>query len=157
MVMNGKKTKALLFKFSKNYQFFTRLTLKGEIVEFIPNTRLLGRVIQTDFKWDHTTSLLVKNANDRMEIFRRVASFSTPLEDLKTVYTQFVRSISEQTAVEWHSSLTQKNSEDLERVLKTAIRILLGDQYNGYEYGLTELGIDTLEKRREQLCLMFGK
>ena len=92
-----------------------------------------------------------------MEIFRCVTSFSTPLEDLKTVYTQFVRSISEQTAVEWHSSLTQENSEDLERVLKTAIRILLGDQYNGYEYGLTELGIDTLEKRREQLCLMFGK
>ena len=57
----------------------------------------------------------------------------------------------------WHSSLTQENIEDLERVQKTAVKIILGSNYKGYEEGLRQLGLETLDKRREQLCLNFAK
>ena len=92
-----------------------------------------------------------------MELLRCVAKFSTPLDDLKTIYILFIRSILEQSAVVWHSSLSQENSEDLERVQKTAVRIILSDKYNGYENGLAHLGLETLENRREQLCLTFAR
>ena len=71
-----------------------------------------------DLKWDLNVASIVKKANARMELLRRVASFGTPSEDLKIIYTLFIRSLLEQSATVWHSSLTQDNINDLERVQK---------------------------------------
>ena len=57
----------------------------------------------------------------------------------------------------WHSSLTQKNRDDLERVQKSAVKCILGNNYQSYENGLEKLGLDTLEKRRDHMCLKFAK
>lgn len=61
---------------------------------------------------------LVWKANARMELVRKVASFGASVEDLKTIYILFVRSLLEQSATVWHSSLTMENSDDIERVQK---------------------------------------
>ena len=53
--------------------------------------------------------------------------------------------------------MSQENSEDLERVQKAAIRIILNKNYKGYENGLSQLGLETLEVRRKQLCLNFAR
>ena len=63
----------------------------------------------------------------------------------------------DQSSVVWHSSLSQKNRNDLERVQKSAVRCILGDSYRGYEDALKKLGLVTLEERREQMCLKFAK
>ena len=57
----------------------------------------------------------------------------------------------------WHSSLTQENSEDLERVQKSATKIIMGDKYENYENALEEINLQTLYERRENLCLTFAK
>ena len=57
----------------------------------------------------------------------------------------------------WHSSLTVENSTDLERVQKLAVKIILGNEYNGYENSLLKLDMEKLEDRRKQLCLNFAK
>ena len=72
---------------------------------------------------------IVRKANARMEILRRVSSFGAPIEDLKDIYVLFVRSLLEQSAVVWHSSLTKENEQDLERVQKNAFRIILKHNY----------------------------
>ena len=56
----------------------------------------------------------------------------------------------------WHSSVTEKYAADLERVKKSAIKIILQDKYVGYQQGLVKLGIETLHSRRESLCLNFA-
>ena len=61
-----------------------------------------------------------------MELLRRVSCFSPPLEDLKVIYFLFVRSVLEKSATVWHSNLTQKNCEDIKRVQKSAVKIMLG-------------------------------
>ena len=106
----------------------------------INSTRLLGTILSDDLRWDLNTKNIVKKANARMELLRRVASFGTPVEDLKTVYILFIRSILEQSATVWHSSLTEENSCDLERVQKSAVKVMLQDTYNGYQNGLAKLG-----------------
>ena len=156
MKINEKKTKAMIFNFSKKFQFSSRLKLKGENIEFINETKLLGTIIQNDLKWNQNTRQLILKANARMELLRKVASFSTPIEDLKEVYILFVRSILEQSAVVWHSSLTEEESDNLERVQKTAIKIILKNNYKGYENGLQKLGLETLKDRRENLCRNFA-
>ena len=92
-----------------------------------------------------------------MELLRRVASFGPSLEDLKTIYILFIRSLLEQSATVWHSSLTQDNKNDLERMQKTALKIILGNKYKSYRDALTLLEIDSLEERRENLCLNFAQ
>ena len=47
-----------------------------------------------------------------------------------------IRSKLEQSAVVWHNSLTQKNKKDLERVQKSALKIILRDKYINYENAL---------------------
>ena len=63
----------------------------------------------------------------------------------------------EQSCVIWHSSLTQENSENLERVQKNAFRIILGNQYDSYEESLKYLHFETLSTRREKLAIKFAQ
>ena len=146
----------MLFNFTEKYQFSTRLQLNGKNVEVIDQTRLLGTIISDDLKWNLNTENIVKKANARMELLRKVAGFGPPLEDLKTVYISFIRSLLEQSATVWHSSLSNENSEDLERVQKSACRIMLQEQYRGYRNALNRLELETLGERRENLCLNFA-
>ena len=114
-------------------------------------------MISNDLKWDLNTHAIVKKGNARMQLLRKAATFGPPVEDLKEIYTIFVRSILEQSAVVWHSSLSEENKADLERVQKSALKIILGDKYPGYEQALARLDLETLDSRRETLCFTFAK
>ena len=96
----------MIFNFTDNFQFNTRLSLNNENIEIVDNTKLLGVIVSNDLKWKKNTEYLVKKANNRLVLLRKVASFSKYREDLKI----YVRSILEQACVVWHSSLTQENS-----------------------------------------------
>ena len=157
MLVNAKKTKSMIFNFCKQYNFTTRLVLKNENVEVVKQTKLLGSMISDDLKWDLNTATIVKKANQRLEILRRLSAFSPPVKDLKEVYILFVRSILEQSAVVWHGSLTVDNRRDLERVQKTAARIILKNSYTSYKKALAILEIETLDERRKLLCINFAK
>ena len=68
-----------------------------------------------------------------------------------------MRSKLEQSAVLWHYGLTEKNKSDLERVQKSALRIILGKRYTTYNDALKLLDIESLEDRRKSLCFKFAR
>ena len=68
-----------------------------------------------------------------------------------------VRSKLEQSAVLWHFGLSGRNRNSLERVQKSALKVILGKKYTSYNNALNELNIDSLQDRRESLCLKFAK
>ena len=72
MVLNEKKTKVIIFNFTEKYQFATRLELNGQNLEIMNQAKLLGVIITNDLKWDANTDYLVKRANKRMELLRKV-------------------------------------------------------------------------------------
>ena len=156
MMLNENKTKTMIFNYSHNNQFTTRLSLNDKPLEVVNSTLLLGTVIQDSLKWDLNTARLVKKANSRMELLRKVASFTTNIEELKNIYILFVRSLLEQSATVWHSSLTEENKSDLERVQKTAFKIILGERYKTYKHAQNFLQLESLNDRRENLCLLFA-
>ena len=92
-----------------------------------------------------------------MQLLNKSSGLTSNIWDLKQIYLTYVRSISEQSAVVWHSSLSQKNRRDLERVQKAAVRIILGGKYSSYKNGLKILNLKTLNERRKELCLKFAK
>ena len=156
MMLNPKKTKNMIFNFTNKYKFSTRLKIDEETIETVPNTRLLGTIIEENLSWDLNTANVVTKANASMQILRRVASFGASDSDMKDIYILFVRSLLEQSATVWHSSLSQQNISDLERVQKTALKIILGGRYRNYKDSLLKLDILSLSEQREQLCLQFA-
>ena len=117
---------------------------------------MLGTIITDDLRWDENTAHIVKKANGRMELLRKVASFGTSIAELKNIYILFVRSQLEHSATVWHSSLTEDKRNDLERVQKSALKIILGEKYKSYDQALNVLDIETLDERRGGLCLKFA-
>ena len=157
MKLNIKKTKNIIFNFSSDKQFSTDIKLKNESIETVNETKLLGTIITSDLKWNKNTESIVKETNKRMQLLHKASKFTNNTKDLKQIYMLQIRSKLDQSAVVWHSSLSQKNRNDLERVQKSALRCILGDSYTGYENALEKLRLVTLEERREQMCLKFAK
>jgi hypothetical protein len=58
--------------------------------------------------------------------------------------------------VVWHSSITQEEVIELERVQKVALRVILSSEYENYGNALTLSGLSTLEQRRITLCKKFA-
>ena len=84
------------------------------------------------------------------------STFINNNSDLVYLDKTFIRSVLEYSAVVWHSSLSQTNSSDIERVQKSAVKVILKDKYKDYKSALNELNLQTLSRRREILCLRFA-
>ena len=63
----------------------------------------------------------------------------------------------EQSCQVWNSSITEENSNDIERVQKNALKIILQDGYLSYENALHIMNFQELKLRREMLCEKFAK
>ena len=157
MMLNSKKTKNQIFNFSKKHQFSTDIKIRDDVIETISETKLLGTTITSDLCWKKNTSKIITESNKRMQFLHRAKKFTNNVTDLKKIYMLQVRSKLEQSAPVWHSSLTKKSTSDLERVQKCALRVILGDKYKNYKDALGVIKLDSLEDRREKLCLRFAK
>ena len=78
-------------------------------------------------------------------------------EHLKQIYKTFIRSNLEFSSNVWHSGLTKENKQDLERVQKAALRVILGGEYLNYENALRMTKLESLEERRKLISLKFAK
>ena len=157
MLLNEDKTKTMIFNYTDNHQFTTQLSVNGKNIQVVESTKLLGTIISDDLKWDLNTNLLIKKAYARMQLLHEMSNFGAPLSDMKDIYVLFIRSYLEQSSSVWHSSLTQDNIDDLERVQKSAFKIMIKNKYNTYKDTLNILQMETLLNRREQLRLQFAQ
>ena len=71
MKINEKKSKNVIFNFTKKYQFSTGLSIQNEVLEIVPEAKLLGTIISNDLKWSKNTENIVKKANGRMELLQK--------------------------------------------------------------------------------------
>ena len=157
MRLNTRKTKAMVFNFTNDYQFSSRVQLDNEVVEIVKEARLLGVIINDKLTWDPNTDYIVKRANSRMRLIHKLVEFNVPSEDLLNIYFLYIRSILEQSCQVWHSRLTLENITDLERIQKTACKIILQENYSSYSEALDLLNIESLYDRRSHLCLKFAR
>ena len=157
MVINQKKTKAMIFNFTQNYQFHTRLTLKNENIEIVNSIKLLGTQISNDLSWDENCKLLVKKVNARMQLLQKCKEIGSSNKEMVLLWILYCRSILESSSVIWSSSLTYENKYDLERTQKCFCKMVLEKNYINYENALLKLNLTTLEERRNNLNLKFAQ
>ena len=121
------------------------------------DTKLLGVIVSQDLKWGKNTELICQKARRKLWILRRLRLFNFSLEELFDVYTKEVRSILELAVPVWHSSLTVRQSDSIERIQKLAFRIILNEDYTSYEDACETFSTLTLKERRVKLCLKFAR
>ena len=90
IVGSSLETKTMIFNFTHNHQFTTRLSVNNENIEVVDNTKLLGTYITNDLKWHLNTSELIKKANKRLQLLHKISDFGASLSDMKEIYIIFI-------------------------------------------------------------------
>ena len=107
-------------------------------------------------RWCSNTENMIKKANQRLWVLRRLKNMGAEINDLVDVYIKQIRCIVELAVPAWQGGLSQAEKQDLERIQKTACHSILGQEYISYSNALKILELDTLEYRRKFLTLKFA-
>ena len=129
MKLNGEKINYMLFNFSKEYQFNTRLYMEHNLLNQVRETHLLGVIVSDNLKWHSNIASLVTRCYQRMTILRNLNTFHVPVGEMVNIYCLYIRSVAEQSSVVWSSSITSGEEYDLERIQKVALRVILKENY----------------------------
>ena len=71
-------------------------------------------------------------------------------------YLKEIRVLAEQGVAVWNSGLTKGQINDLEKIQKVALKIILGDNYKSYDLACNLFKLLPLTERRLQLCTNFA-
>ena len=156
MRINHAKTKIMLFNSAKKHDFQPELSMEGVKLEVVEKMKLLGVIITSDLTWDENTEFITNKAFSRLWLLRRLKKLGASRAALCDIYAKNVRSVLEFSAVVWHSSLTKKNTAQIERVQKAVFAIILDKQYTTYKTACSVLNMDTLSDRRIKLANTFA-
>jgi hypothetical protein len=155
MKLNEQKCNYMVFSRSET-EVATRLSLNGNTLDRIEEIKLVGVWITTWLDWEKNTREICKKAYARLTMLTKLKYAGVPREDLITIYILYIRSLLEYCSVVWHSTLTDEMSHNLERVQKVCLKVILGEEYEGYSSALEKCGLETLSTRREGRCLQYG-
>ena len=158
MRLNHDKTKVILFNRATKSDFFPQLKLENDVsLEVVEEIRLLGVQIRSDLSWKANTDSMCQSAYSRLWMLRRLKPLGASSHELLDVYDKQIRCMVEFAAPVWTSGLTKAEINQIERVQKAAFAIILGERYSSYTKALTFFKRTTLETRREDMNLKFGK
>jgi hypothetical protein len=155
MQLNEAKCNYMVFSRSKT-KFATRLSINNTNLERITATKLLGVCLTEDMSWSKNCKEMCIKAYSRLSMLTKLKYVGVSIEDLLDVYKLYIRSVTEYCSVAFHSSLTQANSNTLERIQKTCLKVILSEMYVSYDSALEMCGLQTLFSRREKRCLDFS-
>ena len=137
-------------------EFATRLSVNGQTLDRVEAVKVVGVWLTTWLDWEKNTSEICKRAYARVTMLTKLKYAGVKTQDLTNIYVLYIRSVLEYCSVLWHSTLTVAQSQAIERVQKTCIKVILGQEYKTYTDGLELTGLELLSERRERRCLEFG-
>ena len=106
--------------------------------------------------WSKNCQEICRKAYSRLSMITKLKYVGVSRDDLIDIYVLFIRSVTEYCAVSFHSSLTVEQSAKLERIQKTCLKVILGEEYDNYQSALALCNLQTLWDRREKRCLDFS-
>ena len=157
MKINVQKTKLIPFNFTKKWDFVPKFSIDGKQLDVVYSAKLLGVMIQSDCKWGENTKYIVNKAKKRIWFLRRLKTLGASKSTLIDVFYLFIRSLLEMAVPLWAGAITKKNSQDIEAIQITCMKLIHGQQFINYEESLKVSGTKTLAARRNELCINFAK
>ena len=155
MKLNEEKCKYMIFTRSLT-EIATRFEINSKIIDRIEETKLLGVWLTTYLDWTKNTKEICKKSYARMTMLTKLKYVGVPESDLLEVYILYIRSLLEYCSTVWHSTLTVEQKDDIEKVQKLCLKVILGQAYTDYQSALKYFSLESLATRRERKCLQFG-
>ena len=158
MLINGNKSKVMIFNTGRKYDFMPKLHINDEsYLDVVEDFKLLGVKIRSDMKWYDNSDYICKKGYERLWMIRRLKGLGASTDEMLDVYFKQIRSVLELAVPVWQPGLTRQEEKQIERVQKTAFYVILGEQYQNYQNSLEVLLAERLSDRRYTLCLNFAK
>ena len=98
-------------------------------VEISPSecTKFLGIFIDNKLSFNSHVNSLVSKCNARLFLMRKLKTFGLNNDGLKTFYVSNIRSVMSYAAPAWYTLLSNTNKQRLERIQRSATRIITPD------------------------------
>lgn len=158
MKINVDKTKVVLFNTARKYDFMPQLTIDGvSNLEVVEEFRLLGVNFMSNLSWQSNTDMMCQKGFSRLWMLKRLKKLGADQSEMIDVYFKQIRCVLELAVAVWTPNLTKAESNQLERVQKCALHVIMGDKYESYDQARKALGVEKLSDRRTVLCLSFAR
>ena len=158
MVLNADKTCLFIVNFTQNYQFKPLLQIPDSVspVDIVLETKLLGYWLTRDMKPHKHVEYLLKICYKRLWAISKLKRAGVCNKDILHFFFVKIRSVLETNAPVFHLMLTQDDSDDIERVQKIVLKVVLDEKYVDYQTACESMEVESLETRRTKLCLKFA-
>ena len=155
MAINEEKSNYMIF--SRNREMFSsRLTINNSKLDQVKIAKLLGVWISEDSSWARNCQEICKKAFPRINILSKLKYAGMNRSDLLNMYIMHVRSVTEYCSTAFHFSLTSEEDKKLETIQKTALKVILGQDYLSYEDALITTSFKSLRDRRQERSLKYA-
>ena len=117
--------------------------------------KIVGFILRSDMKTISNTNYIIGKAYGRMWIIRRLKALGASRTRLLDVLQKQVLSVLHLAVPAWDCFLTCQERADLERVLKTGLRIIWGKEYTTFEQVLQASNLKSLQETRSKIVRKF--
>lgn len=124
LLLNVSKTKEIVVNFQRGHAQHHPLTIDGAEVERVYSTKFLGVHISEDLSWTTNTASLAKKAQQRLYFLRKLKRASATPPIMTTLYRGTIESILSSCITVWGGSCTDYSRKALQRIVRTAERII---------------------------------
>ena len=132
MKINTKKTEIMKFNFRTSLDFPPIFTIGDSCpLKIVDHTKILGIILSCDLTGSLQVDYMYKRAMKKVWLIRKLKLLDLDMELILDFYLKEIRSLLEYGAPVWHSGLTRKMSEKIERVQKLCVRALTGPIFQG--------------------------
>ena len=158
MSLNASKTFLLINNFTHNHQFTHNLQIPGtnSVIESKNETKILGYWLTTDMKAHRHVKHILDIAYKRLWALSKLKKAGVPDRDILHFFYVKIRSVLETNCPVFHPMLTKENKDDIERIQKIVLKIIMGNEYTSYEASCQKYDVESLESRRTKLSLTFA-
>jgi hypothetical protein len=156
MAINKRKTKIMIFNKRKNWDVMPEISIEaGENLEVVEEMKLVGYMLRSDMKTKSNTKYITARAYKSLWLIRRLKALGASRAQLVDVLRKQVLSLLHIASPAWNGQLTVKETADIERVQRTAMHIIWGQEYTSYEEAIKSCQIPTLEHQRAKMDAKF--
>ena len=134
MQLNADKCKELRIDFKRSKHLFQPLTVDSKELPVVNSAKILGVTLANNLKWNDHVSESIKKANKRLYFLVMLKRAGVPLKDIVAFYTTAIRPVLEYCSPVFHHALPKYLCNDIERVQKRALSIIMPN--NSYEASL---------------------
>ena len=158
LTINQEKSKTMLFNRARNHDFSPELYITpGNRLEVVEEMKLVGYQLRSDMRTTSNTEYIIKRAWKRMWVVRRLKTLGASEKELLSVLKAQVLSVLQFATPAWSTLITQRESAQIESVLKTGLYLVYGQTYGTFSFALKQANMSSMSEQRRKTFYNFTK